>query len=84
VFSVTALILLVSSVAVSGIFGGWMWLLTAVILPLLTAWYVARRVLSMRAERAPLQGPAPFVGILGGTLIAVAIALQVVAFAIPH
>jgi hypothetical protein len=81
----TALALLALSIvfpAISG--GGWMWLLTAVMVPLLAGWMVLQWLFRRRGERVQLQGGAPLTTIAVCTAIAVAAFCAVVAFAFQH
>jgi hypothetical protein len=68
--------------AVSG--GGWMWLLTAVMVPLLTGWVVLQWLFRRRGERVKLQGGAPLTAIALCTVVGVAAFCAVVAFAFQH
>lgn len=63
--------------------GGWLWLLTAVMVPLLAAWAVAQ-IAIRRGARLRIRGRAPLVGMVLCTAIAVAGFCAVVAFAFQH
>ena len=81
----TATALLVLSIilpAVTG--GGWMWLLTAVMLPLIAGWSVFQRMMVVRRDEVHLEGRAPLVTIVLCTALAVAIFCSVVALAFQH
>jgi hypothetical protein len=64
--------------------GGWLWLLTAVMVPLLVGWAVAQVAIIRRGERLQVRGRAPLVGIVVCTAIAVAGFCALVAFAFQH
>jgi hypothetical protein len=65
--------------AVTG--GGWMWLLPAVMVPLLAAWAVVQRLYLARPEVARIRGATGLVTIAVCTAAAVAVFCAVVAFA---
>jgi hypothetical protein len=77
---VTWAALLVLSLAISAVFGGWMWLLAAVMIPLLAAWAVVQWLMIKHPERARL-GPRGLVAVAGCTVIGVAVFCVVVALA---
>lgn len=82
---VTAGALLVLSLvlpAVEG--GGWLWLLTAVMVPLLVGWVMVERLYITRAGELHLRGRGPLVTIVLSTAIAVAVFCAVVALAFQH
>jgi hypothetical protein len=64
--------------------GGWMWLLTAVLVPLLAAWAVLQWLYRAHGERLQLRGPAPLATIAVCTALAVAAFAAVVALAFQH
>jgi hypothetical protein len=66
--------------------GGWMWLVTAVMVPLLVGWGIFQRVMVTRRNQMHdvMQGNAPLVGIAVCTAVAVAVFCAVVAFAFQH
>jgi hypothetical protein len=85
-FGTAAFLVLVVSILTSALSGGWMWLLSAVTLPVLAGSVVMHRVMTvhLRDRRTFLEGPAAVAAIIGCTLITVAVFSQVVAFAFPH
>jgi hypothetical protein len=68
--------------AVAG--GGWLWLVTAVMVPLLVGWAVLQRVMVTHRNELHVQGRGPVVGVILCTAIAVAGFCAVVAFAFQH
>jgi hypothetical protein len=81
----TAISLLVLSIvlpAVGG--GGWLWLTTAVMVPLLIGWMVLQQVMITRRNELHVQGRGPVIAIVGCTAVAVAGFCAVVAFAFQH
>jgi hypothetical protein len=66
--------------------GGWMWLLTAVMVPLLVGWAIFQRMMVTRRNQLheAVQGRAPLVVIALCTALAVAAFCAVVAFAFQH
>lgn len=78
----TAILLLVLSIALPPFFGsGWMWLLPAVMVPLVVAWMVMERMMITRAGQLQITGRRPLVAIVLCTVIAVAVFCGVVALA---
>jgi hypothetical protein len=81
----TALALLALSIIFPPIQGGgWMWLLTAVMVPLLAGWMVMQWLLRVHGERMQLRGRLPMTAIVLCTALAVAAFCAVVAFAFQH
>jgi hypothetical protein len=81
----TAISLLVLSIvlpAAGG--GGWLWLTTAVMVPLLIGWMVLQQLMITRRNELHVQGRGPVIAIIGCTAIAVAGFCAVVAFAFQH
>ena len=74
--------LLLVSIAVSAAAGGWMWLLAAVMVPLLAGWAVMQRQLSAGRGQQQLRRPRALIAIVLGTGLAVAAFCAVVAFAL--
>jgi hypothetical protein len=64
--------------------GGWMWLLTAIMVPLLAGWVAIQRLMGVRSDKVHLRGRAPLVAIVIGTAVAVAAFCAVVAIAFAH
>jgi hypothetical protein len=66
--------------------GGWMWLVTAVMVPLVVGWGILQRLMVTRQNQLheAVQGPTPLVAIAVCTAIAVAVFCAVVAFAFQH
>jgi hypothetical protein len=64
--------------------GGWMWLLTAVMIPLLAGWVLMQRLMIVRSGKVRLRGRGPLVAIVLGTAVAVAAFCAVVALAFAH
>ena len=84
IWTTAAALLVVSLVipAVSG--GGWMWLLTAVMLPLLAAWMVVQWLFRVRGERVHLRGSRSLAASALCTVLAVAAFGAAIAFAFQH
>jgi hypothetical protein len=83
----TMVSLLVLSIAVPPLTqGGWMWLVTAVMVPLLVGWAIFQRAMIRRRNQLheTLQGRGPLVAIAVCTAAAVAVFCAVVAFAFQH
>lgn len=80
----TAASLLVLSLVISAAQGGWMWLLAAVMVPLLAGWVVLQRVMTVHDGQAHLRGRKPIAAIVVATGAAVAVFCAVVAFAFHH
>jgi hypothetical protein len=81
----TALSLAILSVvlpAVTG--GGWMWLLTAVMLPLVAGWVLLQWAMVNRGDAVQLRSRRPLVAIVLCTAVAVAVFCALVAFAFQH
>ena len=66
--------------------GGWMWVLTAVMVPLLVGWGIFQRMMVTRRNQLheTVQGRGPLVAIVLCTALAVAAFCAVVAFAFQH
>ena len=64
--------------------GGWMWLLAAVMVPLIAGWAVMQRVMITRRNQLHLQGRGPIVAIIVCTAAGVAAFCALVAFAFQH
>lgn len=64
--------------------GGWMWLLTAVMVPLVVGWVAIQRLMLVGSDKVRLRGNAPLVAIVIGTAVAVAAFCAVVALAFAH
>jgi hypothetical protein len=64
--------------------GGLLWLVTAVMVPLLAGWVVMQRVMIKRQGQAHVQGRWPMVAIVLCTGIAVAVFCAVIALAFEH
>jgi hypothetical protein len=64
--------------------GGWMWLLTAVMVPLIVGWAIVQRVMITRRNQLHVHGRAPVLAIVICTAVAVAAFCAVVAFAFQH
>jgi len=81
----TSLGLLILSFVLPATMGGaWLWLLPAVMVPLLTGWIVMERAMISRGDEIHLRGRAPLVTIAVCTTIAVAVFCAVVAIAFEH
>jgi hypothetical protein len=80
----TAVSLLIVSVAISAATGGWMWLLSAVMVPLIAGWVVMQRLMARRDEKTHLTGRSPLAAIIVCTAVGVAAFCAVVAFAFHH
>jgi hypothetical protein len=81
----TALALLVLSIVLPATMGGgWLWLLTAVMVPLIAAWLLLQRLMITRAGEIHLHGRGPVLTIVLCTTIAVAGFCAIVAFAFAH
>jgi hypothetical protein len=81
----TALSLLVLSIvlpAAGG--GGWLWLTTAVMVPLLIGWMLLQRLIATRGEEAHVHGRGPMIAIVVCTAAAVAVFCALVALAFQH
>ena len=63
--------------------GGWMWLLTAVMVPLIVGWAIFQRAMITRRNQLheTVQGRGPLLAIAVSTAVAVAVFCAVVAFA---
>jgi hypothetical protein len=78
----TSLGMLILSFVLPAAMGGrWLWLLPAVMVPLLAGWVLGERAMMVRGDKVQLRGRAPLVAIVGCTAIAVAIFCGVVAIA---
>jgi hypothetical protein len=75
---------LLSIVLPAALGGGWLWLLTAVMMPLLIGWGLIQWLMIARPERGQMRGRAPIVAIAVCTAVAVAAFCAVVAFAFQH
>lgn len=64
--------------------GGWMWLLTAVMIPLLAGWLTVQWLIAARPSAARMEGRLPLVGIVICTGVAVAGFCAVVALGFHH
>jgi hypothetical protein len=64
--------------------GGWLWLLTAVMVPLVIGWVLMQRLMMARSEKARVDSRSSMVVIVVSTAIAVAAFCAVVAFAFQH
>jgi hypothetical protein len=66
--------------------GGWMWLVTAVMVPLLVGWAIFQRVMITRRNQVheALQGHGALIAIAVCTAGAVAVFCAMVAFAFEH
>lgn len=83
----TMVSLLVLSIALPPLTtGGWMWLVTAVMVPLLVGWAIFQRVMITRRNQLheAMQGRRPLIAIVVSTALAVAVFCAVVAFAFQH
>jgi uncharacterized membrane protein len=81
----TALALLALSIVLPATMGGgWLWLLPAVMVPLLAAWMVVQRLMITRAGEIHLQGRGPVLTIVLCTAVAVAGFCAIVALAFAH
>lgn len=80
----TAGSLLAASILISAVQGGWMWLLTAVMLPAVAGWIVLQRALHARRGSGQSLGTRGLVAIAVGTGLAVAVFCAVVALAFQH
>jgi hypothetical protein len=76
--------LLVVSIGVSAAAGGWMWLLAAVMIPLLAGWALIQRLMTAGRGQEELRRPRAIVTIVFGTGVAVAAFCAAVAFAFQH
>lgn len=76
--------LLLVSIAVSAATGGWMWLLAAVMVPLLAGWALIQRQLSAGRGQQELRRPRAMVAIVLVTGVAVAAFCALVALAFQH
>lgn len=80
-----ALGLLVSSIVIPPLSGGsWMWLLTAIMVPLVAGWVALQAVMINRGDSVQITSRKPVIGIIVATTIAVAGFCAVVAFAFQH
>lgn len=61
--------------------GGWMWLLPAVMVPLLIGWVAIQAVMVNRGDAVQITSRKPLVAVVLGTVIAVAIFCAIVAIA---
>lgn len=83
----TMVSLLVLSIALPPLTsGGWMWLVTAVMVPLLIGWAIFQRLMVTRRNQLheTVQGRSPLIAIVLCTAVAVAVFCAVVAFAFQH
>jgi hypothetical protein len=81
----TALALFVLSIVLPATMGGgWLWLLTAVMVPLIAAWMVMQRLMITRPGQLHVQGRGPIVAIVVCTAVAVAGFCALVALAFSH
>jgi hypothetical protein len=68
--------------------GGWMWLLTAIMVPLIAGWVAVQWLVIARPERVSLRGGGRLTGVAIGVAVAVTVAMAglcaVVAFAFHH
>jgi hypothetical protein len=81
----TAIALLLLSIGIPpAMGGGWLWLLTAVMVPLIAGWMVMQRLMITRGEQLQIRGRAPLVAIAVCTAAAVAVFCLVVAIGFHH
>jgi hypothetical protein len=81
----TGLSLAVLSIVLPAAEGGsWLWLLPAVMLPLIGAWMVMQRLMMTRKGQLHVQGRGPVLAIIICTAIAVAVFCAIVAIAFAH
>jgi predicted lipoprotein with Yx(FWY)xxD motif len=81
----TALSLLIISIVIpAAMGGGWLWLLTAVMVPLLAGWVTLQRLLITHNEHTQARGRGPLVAIVLCTAAAVTGFCAVVALAFQH
>jgi hypothetical protein len=81
----TALSLLVLSIVIPPLMGGgWLWLLTAVMVPLIAAWMLVQRLMITRGGELQLRGGGPMLAIVLCTAAAVVVFCVVVALAFSH
>jgi hypothetical protein len=80
----TAGSLLLASILISAAQGGWMWLLTAVMLPGVGGWIVLQRMLHARRDSGRSLGTGGLVAVAVATGLAVAAFCAVVALAFQH
>jgi hypothetical protein len=81
----TWLSLLVLSIVLPAVTsGGWMWLLPAVMIPLLACWAVVQRLYLGRPDLARVPGRGGLVAVALSTAVAVAVFCAVVALAFQH
>jgi hypothetical protein len=81
----TALSLAVLSIVLPiALHGGWYWLVTAIMLPLIAAWMVMQRVMITRQGDLHIQGRGPVMAIILCTAVAVAGFCAIVALAFAH
>jgi hypothetical protein len=84
IWSTVASLFLLSVILPAVMGGGWLWLLTAVMLPLLVGWVVFQRLMITRQNELHLQGRGPMGAIVICTAVGVAGFCAVVAFAFNH
>jgi hypothetical protein len=85
IWSTVASLFIVSIVLPAAGGGGWMWLLPAVMLPLLIGWVVFQRMMITNRNAVHVEGErGPLVAIVVCTAIAVAVFCALVAFAFQH
>ncbi len=85
----TAIALLVLSIVLPPFTGGgWMWLLTAIMVPLIAGWIAVQWLMIARPEQASLRGSGRLTGVAIGVAVAVSIGIAglcaVVALAFHH
>jgi hypothetical protein len=80
--AVSLLILSIVLPAVGG--GGWLWLITAVMVPLLVGWIVFQRLMISRRDQLQIQGRGQLLAIVLCTAAAVAVFCVVVAIGFSH
>jgi hypothetical protein len=76
--------LVMISIIISAVIGGWMWLLTGVMLPLVVGWAVMQRQLRDRRGSGQALGARSLVAVAACTALAVAAFCAVVALAFQH
>jgi hypothetical protein len=81
----TIVSLFVLSIVLPAVAGGsWLWILPAVMIPLLVGWVVLQRVMVTHRNQLHVKGRGPIVAVMLATAIAVAAFCAVVAFAFQH
>jgi hypothetical protein len=84
IFSTIIALLILSIVIPPVMGGGWMWMLTAVLVPLLAGWALLQWLYRSHGDRLQLRGPVPLTAIVVCTALAVIAFGAVVAFAFQH